>query len=234
MTIDIQEAVLTFAQEVQDLLDAVLPRPADVPPEDRQVQVPFIEGRYSVRVAAHQGKIALTKNGMHVGCLRVTFQCTSDTAWTYLAVHKSTFELLGFLDRQPIARLDFVRDAHTAPAAHWNIHAERGTVSRLLGRTNPDHAGALSALHFPVGGARMRPCLEDFLHFLIDEFQIDALPNALAVLAEGRERWRRRQIGALVRDVPDEAVRVLRELGYHVSDPATGEHKPNPAALQRW
>lgn len=234
MTIDIQEAALTFAQEVQDLLDSVLPRPEDVPPKDRQVQVPFIEGRYSVRVAADHGKIALTKNSVHVGYLRVTFQCTSDREQTYLAVHKSTFELLGFSDRQPIARLDFVRDAHTAPAAHWNIHAERGTLSRLLGRTNPDHAGVLSALHFPVGGARMRPCLEDFLHFLIHEFQIDVFPDALAVLADGRERWRRRQIGTLVRDAPDEAIRVLRELGYKVSAPTIGEHKPNSVALQRW
>ncbi len=41
MTFDVQKAVLTFAQEVQDLLDSVLPRPDDVPPEDRRVQVPL-------------------------------------------------------------------------------------------------------------------------------------------------------------------------------------------------
>ena len=67
MTIAIQKAVLTFAQEVQDLLDSVIPRPEDVPPEDRQVQVPFIEDRYSVRVTADYAKITLTKNGAHVG-----------------------------------------------------------------------------------------------------------------------------------------------------------------------
>lgn len=234
MSIDVQKAVQDFAQEVQDLLDLVLPRPDDVPPEDRKVQVPFKDRRYSVRVAAEHAKIALTKDGVRVGYLRATFQCTSDTAQTYLAVHKSTFELLGFTDRLPIARLDFVRDAHTVPAAHWNIHGERGTVSRLLGRTNPEHPGVLSALHFPVGGARMRPCLEDFLHFVIHEFRIDVLPGTPAVLAEGRERWRRRQIAALVRDAPDEAIRVLRELGYDVSAPATGEYKPNLVALQRW
>jgi hypothetical protein len=234
VSIDVQKAVQEFAQEMQDLLDSVLPCPDDVPPKDRKVLVPFIDGRYSVRVAADHGKIALTKDGACVGYLRVTFQCTSDTAQTYLAVHKSTFELLGFADRLPIARLDFVRDAHTVPAAHWNIHGERGTVSRLLGRTNPDHPGVLSALHFPVDGARMRPCLEDFLHFLIHEFRIDVLPGTPAVLCEGRERWRRRQIGALARDAPDEAVRVLRELGYGISPPATGEHKPNLVALQRW
>jgi hypothetical protein len=234
VTIDVQRAVQDFAQEVQDLLDSVLPRPDDVSPEDRKVGVPFIDGRYSVRVGTDHAKVALMKDGARVGYLRATFQCTSDTAQTYLAVHKSTFELLGFTDRLPIARLDFVRDAHTVPTAHWNIHGERGTVSRLLGRTNPDHPGVLSALHFPVGGARMRPCLEDFLHFLTHEFRIDVLSGTPDVLAKGRERWRRRQIGTLVRDAPDEAIRVLRELGYDISPPATGEHKPNLVALQRW
>jgi hypothetical protein len=42
VTIDIQDAALTFAQEVQDILDSVLPRPDDVPPKDRQVQVLFM------------------------------------------------------------------------------------------------------------------------------------------------------------------------------------------------
>ena len=234
MTIDVQNAAQDFAQEVQDLLDSVLPCPDDVPAQDRRVQVPFIDGRYSVRVAADHAKITLTKDRKPVGYLRATFQCTLDTAQTYLAVHKSRFELLGFLDRQPIARLDFARDAYSAPAAHWNIHAERGTVSRLLGRTNPDHPGVLSALHFPVGGSRMRPCLEDFLQFIIHEFKIDVLPGAQTVLSEGRERWRRRQIGTLVRDAPDEAVRVLKELGYDASPPATGDREANSVALHHW
>src|SRR5262245_20736115 len=95
-----------------------------------------------------------------VGYLRVVYRCTVDTAQTYLAVHKSRFELFGLSDRQPIARLDFVRDSYAVPAAHLSIHAERCTVSRLLGRTNPGHSGVLSAQHFPVGGARMRSCLE--------------------------------------------------------------------------
>lgn len=235
MTIDVHAAARDFAQELQDLLSSVLPISDGVPLGDRQVQVLFSDGRYAIRVgtAAH-GKIVLTKNGKGVGYLRVLFQCTSDTTQTYLAVHKSTFELLGGFDKTPIARLDFIRDAYTVPAAHWNIHAERGTVSHLLGRMNPEHSGVLSGLHFPVGGARMRPCLEDFLQFLLQEFRIDVLREAPAVLAEGRERWRRRQIGALVRDAPEEAVRVLTELGYDVIPPETGERKPNQAALQRW
>lgn len=92
------------------------------------------------------------------------------------------------------------------------IHAERGAVSNLLGRTNRDHSGLLSKLHLTVGGSRMRPCLEDFIDLICYEFRFDLLPGAQETLEAGRERWRRRQIGALVRDAPEEAVRVLCDL----------------------
>jgi hypothetical protein len=55
---------------------------------------------------------------------------------------------------------------------------------------------------------------------LIDEFGINVPGGnrqaALDALADGRETWRRSQVGAAVRDAPDVAVRVLRELGYEV------------------
>jgi hypothetical protein len=67
------------------------------------------------------------------------------------------------VDRHPLLRLDFDREMHTAPGCHWNVHAERGAITNLLARNNPDHSGELCKLHLPVGGARMRPCLEDLL-----------------------------------------------------------------------
>jgi hypothetical protein len=50
---------------------------------------------------------------------------------------------------------------------------------------------------------------------------------ALESLANGRERWRRRQLAAAVRDAPDEAIRVLDELGYDVTL-REGENEPAP------
>lgn len=236
MTFDIESEVLVFAQELQDLLDGVLPRPGDVPEQDRQVKAEVMVGqaRYRLQVAAVNGLITLTKDGHPVASLRVSIQCTADTDQMYLAVHRSDFELRGWADKTPIARLDFLREAHTVPACHWNIHAERGTASRLLTLGNPQHSGVFSELHFPVGGARMRPCLEDVLAFLISEFGIDRLPGAEAMLCAGRERWRRRQIATLVRDAPDEAVRVLRELGYGVADPKDGPVPARTSKLQAW
>jgi hypothetical protein len=188
VTFDIESEVLTFAQELQDLLDGVLPRPADVPEQDHQVKVEVVTGqtRYRVQVAAPNGLITLTKEGQPVASLRVAYQCTADASRTYLAVHRSDFELRGWADKTPIARLDFLRDAHTVPACHWNIHAERGAASRLLTLGNPKHSGVFAELHFPVGGARMRPCLEDVLAFVLYEFGVDQLPDAHPALLRSR------------------------------------------------
>lgn len=233
MTIHVHSAAAAFGQELQDLLDGVLPRPWNVDERDRQVQVVVgARGRYVVRVAAQNGAVVLIRNGAHVAHLRVEFRCTHDTAGSYLAVQKSTFELLSASDRVPLLRLDYDRGAHTVPACHWNVHAERGAVSNLLGRTNPDHPGLVSKLHLPVGGPRMRPCLEDFIDMCAYEFRFDLRANATRALEDGRERWRRRQAATIVRDAPDEAVRVLTSLGYIVAAPRSGPAPSNLEALR--
>jgi hypothetical protein len=82
----------------------------------------------------------------------------------------------------------------------------------------------VSDLHFPLGGPRFRPCLEDVLQFLIEEFSIDHEDTAREAIEEGRRTWRRYQTGAAVRDCPQEAARVLEILGYKVEPP-----DPRPA-----
>ncbi|BCB85704.1 hypothetical protein Psuf_030170 [Phytohabitans suffuscus] len=52
-------------------------------------------------------------------------------------------------------------------------------------------------------------------------------------LDSGRERWRRRQAATVVRDLPDEAARVLGELGYTVTPP-TEVKPPSVKALRNW
>jgi hypothetical protein len=123
--------------------------------------------------------------------------------------------------REPLLRLDFARGMHTAPASHWQVHAERGAFSALLAQTGADNPHSLERLHQPVGGGRMRPCLKDFLEFLISDCGVAAVDGWKAAVEDGRERWRRRQLAALVRDAPDEVIRVLIENGYEVHAPAS-------------
>ena len=72
-----------------------------------------------------------------VGQFEASFPCVPDRANHFLAVRKSIFQL-------------------TSP--------QEGTP--LLARCHPGHSGLLSQVHLPVGGARPRPCLEDFLDML--------------------------------------------------------------------
>jgi hypothetical protein len=91
----------------------------------------------------------------------------------------------------------------------------------------------LSSLHIPVGGERYRPCLEDLLHFLVQECGVDRRDDWLAVVERGREKWRRRQLASAVRDAPAYAATVLEELGWAVQPPEK-EPEENVKALRRW
>jgi hypothetical protein len=91
----------------------------------------------------------------------------------------------------------------------------------------------MSSLHIPVGGSRQRPCLEDLLQFLIVECGFDKRRYWRKPIAEGRERWRRRQVSALVRDIHTDAARVLVDLGYTVTPPAPIPEE-SKKALQAW
>lgn len=115
-----------------------------------------------------------------------------------------------------------------------HVHAHRDSFTDVMTRTGRSTAKGKSRsrsrqiqrvrdLHFPLGGHRFRPCLEDVLQILITEFGVDHPPDALSALAEGRVEWRRQQARAAVRDCPADAAMVLSELGYQIAPPAGGE-----------
>lgn len=86
-----------------------------------------------------------------------------------------------------------------------------------------------------MGGERFRPCLEDVLQFPVVDCGVDHQPGWEAAVAKGREARRRRQLGAVVRDVPSEAARVLRELGWTVQEPPPAARRPeNLKPLVTW
>jgi hypothetical protein len=165
--------------------------------------------------------------------------CEWDHRSAYLAVAKSDFRISAVsAPSEPLFRVEYERGASgPAPVAHIQVHAHRdewedalmgcGTASNR-GRRRADLAARgeavprLSQVHFSLGGHRFRPCLEDILEMLLDEFGVDRQPNALAHLADGRQEWRTTQVAAAVRDAPEVAARVLDELGYSVARPEDG------------
>lgn len=237
MSLDLAAAAGAFGAELQQLLDAVLPYQPGVDPLRRQVTVTTSRLAFAIELGTAAGReaetIPLLKNDVKVAELFVQIRLTADSEDRYPAVSKSKFELR--LNRHPLLRLDFNKDAHSVPGCHWNVHGERGAITALLARNNPGHSGELAKVHLPVGGARMRPCLEDLLQMLVDEFRFDSLPGALTAIEGGRVQWRRLQLAAMVRDDAEEAVRVLREeLGYTVDDPTDGPRATRFDRLGRW
>lgn len=149
-------------------------------------------------------------------------------------VHSSSFTLRPFAQRRPLLTLDYEREARSnTPAAHYNFHFEHDRIIDELLRTGAGRRGAihrrtvrrggtprLAELHFPLGGHRFRPCLEDLIEHIWVEFGIDVhTQTARAAIRQGRREWRARQLKAAVADDPASAVEELRRHGYWVLRP---------------
>lgn len=166
--------------------------------------------------------------------LMFTYHLAMDHQNQYLKIIKSNFTLYSDLERTPLLRLEFLANANNCPAAHWQFHADRGAFSHLLARAHavrPNKVRTshdLSKLHLPLGGARFRPCLEDFLEMLIRDCGIDARRKWKSAIEAGRRDWREKQVGSVVRDAPDKAADTLESLGWRVTPPEgrTTGHKP--------
>jgi hypothetical protein len=78
-------------------------------------------------------------------------------------------------------------------------------ISPALERLNgkEDEKRPLEKLHFPVGGKRFRPCIEDVIEFLINERLVHAHKGWEHRLEEGRARYRRSQLKAAIRRHPE-------------------------------
>lgn len=233
----LRERSARFAGEIQATLNASLP---DVT-EMQSVASPSESERYLVTPAgsgAAAQRIPLRVGGEQLASMSVRIHLGMDSADTHLKTVRMDLAVLSLLDRTPLVRLEYRADMYSAPSAHWQVHAERGAMSHLLGRAHavdPQRVPRphdFSSLHLPVGGERFRPCIEDFLQFAISQCGFDARQGWEQALRDGRETWRRRQIRTVVRDAPQEAAEMLRELGWRIPD--HGPSGENTNALIAW
>lgn len=224
---DLQRQVEEFGQETAELLSATLPRLPDAP-----VRILRHENR-TIIVPPDSKPLPLYAKGQHLADMKISIACQLDSIGQYLAVEESTFNLLAVLDRAPVLRIHYRHDLSAHPTGHVHVHGHRGALSHLLSQAGHDSPHDMSSFHIPVGGSRFRPCLEDFIQFLICECNFDAQPGWRDHVEAGRERWRRRQAAAVVRDVPEVAARVLRDLGCSIEPP---DLLPQTArkALRNW
>lgn len=118
----------------------------------------------------------------------------------------------------PIVRVEYLRQ-RSVSAAHMHIHANSPEITWIYG-TAGNPAPNLHDLHFPVGGRRFRPTLEEFLFFLNDEkLFTDWRKGWKQHLETTLTEWERIQARSVVRTYPQEAVETLSALGYDVNPP---------------
>lgn len=93
------------------------------------------------------------------------------------------------------------------PGAHLQVAGESETLLTLNKRM--DQNKVLRDLHFPVGGKRYRPSLEDLVEFLIIEGYTKGRPGWADSVGLHREKYQRRQLMAAVRRDTEAAAEML-------------------------
>lgn len=174
----------------------------------------------------------------------VEFWLSWDTAGTYLRVERSRFSVMPYGKPEPIWRFDYLRNAGWKPVSYLHVHAHRDEIVHLMLTGASQRARrrlaqekfrcGMADLHFPLGGERFRPCLEDVLEMLIVELGIDCEPQAIDAIRDSREGWRTKQVAAAVRDHPEAAAESLRSLGYVVAPPNGAPLERRSDRLQRY
>jgi hypothetical protein len=132
----------------------------------------------------------------------LSYQVRMDTEGQYLTVHSSYCGIFADADLQEcLCHFDFERDKDQYTAAHVQVHGDSPALQKL--NRGPDARRPLEKLHFPVGGKRFRPCLEDIIEFLVAERLVEARDGHEEILEDGRARFHRRQLRAAMRRHPE-------------------------------
>ena len=155
--------------------------------------------------------------------LKIEFRVSLDDESNHLAVQQSTYGLWVRPDPhrkpRPVFRIEYTRDAHNTPPAHVHIHAESMEFGWIYG-TSRLAPPRLEEIHFPVGGRRFRPTVEELLRFLNREkLFVDWLHRWDGLVEESLEEWEMNQARATVRQHTGAAIKQLREMGYKVTPP---------------
>jgi hypothetical protein len=146
--------------------------------------------------------------------LHVMHTLTLDDEARHLTAERTSYGL--YLDPDPdrcLFHYDYARESdNDYPAAHVQVNGDSPCLHELLTRLGRADGEELGRLHFPVGGRRYRPCLEDVVEFLILEGLAAAHDGWERAINEHRDEWHRRQLRAAVRRDPETARRELARL----------------------
>ncbi len=155
------------------------------------------------------------------GYLGVSYRLAPDDEGEHLMVKSSVVGI--FADEaldEALIHYDYERHKlHGYPEAHMQISAESPAWKKLRGKGSQK---PLEKLHFPVGGRRYRPSIEEVIEFLVIAVGVDARTNWKKAVDEGRARFEERQFRAAVRRRPEWAFEQLKRDGHLVSGAGPG------------
>lgn len=142
-----------------------------------------------------------------------------DESGQFLTTNMSTYTLKEIDSNEPIVTYDYTRDPpNEYPEAHFHLHGESDVIRNMLQRCERGFDKP-SDLHFPVGGRRFRPCLEDLIEFCVLERLVTPREGWQTALERSRKRYRARQLQAAVRRHQVQAAEVFKREGWRVSEP---------------
>jgi hypothetical protein len=142
--------------------------------------------------------------------LNLSFRLGLDGEQKYLTVMSSFIGVYAEDDdRSCLCHFDYERDKADYPEAHLQVFGKSQALARWGGRVQQR---GLERLHFPVGGRRYRPILEDVIEFLVAEKLASGRDGWESVIDEGRRKFQQLQLRAAVRNDPETARQMLQEI----------------------
>lgn len=199
---DLARKAFEFAQELQCTLNATVCRDVRL----KAVQRPF-DSVPVFTVGSGLSRQNLTQpTGFPVRIdnkkprlwMNLSYQVHLDHEARYLTVHKSYCGIFSDEELQTcLCHFDYEREKDKYTSAHVQVHGHSPALEAL----NPPgkEKRPLEKLHFPVGGRRFRPSLEDIIEFLVCEDLAEGRPGWQRVVDEGRDRFQRNQLRAAMR-----------------------------------
>lgn len=219
-------------------------------PEAEEFVSEVVRGKSGWLVEIHNNNCGFTLNAdEHQAFLvQASWTCSSDHSGRWLKVGRSSFGVyLSKRPNRPLFRYDFNAEYQAnLPKAHIHFQADHPDMNPTEPmrdtQVSLDHVGEgskrarkrakhekrinVSDLHFPVGGTRFRPSLEDVLLMMVEEYGIvpwELEPHeAVARLRETIVDWRKSQTRAVIRDMPSLAIEYFESQGFRLVDDSTG------------
>jgi hypothetical protein len=211
---DLRYATFDFASRINDLLNRTVTngRVTSVIQEDGKIG--WI-GYGIKRGSPFPGEpLPLTVTAAPAKCFLHVMHTVFFDEENLLTAKKTTYGVYAgpTLDDPVLFHYDYYRDADNPyPNAHFQVPGHSDALEMLNQATG--QSKELGHLHFPVGGKRFRPTLEDLIDFLIVEGYIEARAGWQDVVREHRDWYQRIQLRAAVRGDPDTSREELSRLG---------------------